>query len=196
MENEIWKDVVGYEGLYQVSNLGRVRGLDRLVKHSGEHMRIQKGRILKGLVHSKDGYVYVGLYKKGKYKKIKVHRLVGLAFIENPQNKPMINHIDENKENNKLDNLEWCTAKENENHGTKRERMKKNTDYSLIASKYKKPVIQYDLEGNVIKEWDSIKQIKEENGYSSGNISNCCNGKLKKTYGYVWRFAKHGKNLG
>lgn len=111
---EIWKDVIGYEGLYQVSNIGNVKSLDRVVRY---------GRTLKGKektkFEEKDGYLVVALCKNGKAKHIKVHRLVATAFIENPFNLPEVNHKDENKKNNHFDNLEWCTTKHNINYGTR-----------------------------------------------------------------------------
>jgi hypothetical protein len=108
---EIWKDVIGYEGFYQVSNLGRVRSFDRLVKRN----RHIKGRIHKLTLHS-DGYYIATLYKENKEKKYKAHRLVAMAFVQNPNNKPFINHKDGNKLNNLPENLEWCTIVENNKH--------------------------------------------------------------------------------
>lgn len=122
MAKEIWKDIEGYEGLYKVSNLGNVKSADRIVKHSGKHTRIQKGRILKNLLNA-HGYLEVGLYSiDGKASKQRVHRLVAAAFISNINNKAEVNHIDEVKTNNHVDNLEWCTRIENERHGTKLQR--------------------------------------------------------------------------
>jgi hypothetical protein len=108
---EIWKDISGYEGLYQVSNLGRIKSLNRI--NLAE--RKLKGRIRK-VFDIGDGYIQVVLRKNNKPKHLMVHRLVGIAFIKNPQNKPQINHIDSNKSNNIALNLEWCTASENQIH--------------------------------------------------------------------------------
>ncbi|MDM5434391.1 NUMOD4 domain-containing protein [Bacillus hominis] len=187
-ELEVWKDIEDYEGKYQVSSLGRVKSLDRIVRHSGNHERIQHGKILKLTLNSVSGYLQVGLYLEGKVKKYNVHRLVAETFINNPGNKPEVNHIDENKTNNTVINLEWCTRKENENHGTKKQRKTKNTDYESIRLKNSKVVIQYDSSGKLINEWNSIADINKQLGYSKGNISGCCNGKLEKAYGYVWKF--------
>lgn len=187
-ELEVWKDIEDYEGKYQVSSLGRVKSLDRIVRHSGNHERIQYGKILKLILNPVSGYLQVGLYLEGKVKKCNVHRLVAETFVNNPGNKPEVNHIDENKTNNTVINLEWCTRKENENHGTKKLRKTKNTDYEFIRLKNSKVVIQYDISGKLIKEWKSIADINKQLGYSKGNISGCCNGKLEKAYGYVWKF--------
>ena len=116
---EIWKDIIGYEGLYQVSSYGRVRSLDRYDSRNC----FRKKRILK-LCANRLGYLKVGLWSNGKVKHHLVHRLVAEAFIPNPNNLPIINHIDENPSNNNVDNLEWCTAKYNMNYGTIRERQK------------------------------------------------------------------------
>ena len=105
---EIWKDIKGYEGIYQVSNFGRIK--------SSYTKRILKGG------KNKAGYLLVGLYKQGVLSRKSIHRLVAEAFIPNPDNKPEVNHIDENKTNNMVSNLEWMTAKENINHGTRNER--------------------------------------------------------------------------
>jgi hypothetical protein len=119
---EIWKAVTGYEGLYEVSSLGNVRSLDRVIrsKHNGTTLR--KGRILTPFYEEKKGYYQVALSKDGKEKKQRIHRLVATAFLDNPFNYTDINHKDEIKTNNKVDNLEWCTRKYNNNYGTKPQR--------------------------------------------------------------------------
>ena len=125
--NEIWKDIEGYEGLYQVSSFGRVK-------------RVTTGRILKGS-KDKDGYLVVGLYKNNTKSTKKIHRLVAQAFIPNHEHKPEINHIDEDKTNNKVSNLEWITRKENLNHGTRNERagkaISKSNSIAIIATNLK-----------------------------------------------------------
>ncbi len=122
-EKEIWKDVVGYEGLYQVSNLGRVKSLARsVISHYTDRKPIvttnRKERIMKQFLY-KTGYLYTGLAKNRVKKKYKIHRLVAMAFIPNPENKPMVNHIDGNPLNNRVENLEWCTNQENQIHAIK-----------------------------------------------------------------------------
>lgn len=121
---EIWKAIKGYEGLYEVSNLGNVRSLNRTVRRRQGYI-IKKGRILIPFYEEKKGYYQVALAKDGKVKKHRVHRLVAVAFLENPFNYTDVNHKDEVKTNNNVDNLEWCTRKYNNNYGTKPERTRK-----------------------------------------------------------------------
>lgn len=132
MIEEIWRPVVGYEGLYEVSNTGRVRSLDRY--DSNNHFL--KGRILK-LCADKDGYLNVGLSLGNKVKKYKVHRLVAEAFIPNPYNLPQVNHRDEDKTNNRVENLEMCNAKYNSNYGSRKDRVRdtaiKNGSWSGLS---------------------------------------------------------------
>lgn len=188
MAKELSRDVEGYEGLYKVSNLGNIKSADRFVKHSGKHTRIQKGRILKNLLNA-HGYSEVGLYNTdGKAHRQRVHRIVATAFIPNPDNKLEVNHIDEVKTNNHVENLEWCTRLENERHGTKRERSTAGTDYKEIGRKNSKEVYQYDTNGELIKVWPSLAEINRTLGYSQGNISMCCNGKIEKVYGSIWKY--------
>lgn len=186
---EIWKPVIGYEGYYEVSNLGNVRSLDRIVHHSGNFTRVQKGCLMKIRTTSTGHYSTVLLSKDNKKKHAKVHRLVALAFIDNPNRYREINHKDEDKQNNRVDNLEWCTRKYNEAYGTKRARSCEHRDYKAIAKKNSKAVIQMSLEGEIIRQWKSLAEISKTLGYSSGNISMCCNGKYTKPlYGYRWRW--------
>lgn len=122
---EQWKDIKGYEGLYEVSNYGNVRSLDRTIKRGQGHMTI-KGCILIPFYEEKKGYYQVALAKDGKVKKYRIHRLVAVAFLKNPYNYTDVNHKDEVKTNNNVDNLEWCTRKYNNNYGTKPERIRKS----------------------------------------------------------------------
>lgn len=119
-ESEVWEDIVGYKGQYQVSDKGNVRSVDRIDSRG----RKRKGALLK-LIYDKDGYVIVNLYKNGIGAQKKVHRLVTEAFIPNPNGLPQVNHRDEVKANNNVENLEWCTSKHNNNHGTRLERIRK-----------------------------------------------------------------------
>ena len=170
MKNEEWRDVAGYEGLYQVSSEGRVKSLERKGRKSE--------RILKPGVRSK-GYLFVGLWAGGKRKMFSVHRLVCQAFHDNPDNKTDVNHINEDKTDNRACNLEWCTRRENCNHGTRNERSAKNRS---------KSVGQYTLDGELVKIWPSTIEVQRQTGFSRGNISQVANGKLKTAYGFIWKY--------
>lgn len=172
IKEEIWRDIEGYEGLYQVSDKGRVRSL----KYGKEH-------ILKP-ERTHNGYLRVNLCKNEKQKHFLVHRLVALTFITNPNNLPDVNHKDENKENNRVENLEWCDCKYNINYGTRTQRIaEKNTN-----GKLSKPVLQYTLDGKFVKKWKSVIDVQRNLGYSCGNISSCCLGKRKSANGFIWKY--------
>lgn len=162
---EIWKNVKDYEGLYQVSNLGRVK-------------RVSYNKILKPSCN-KYGYLIVGLYKNGKSKSHYIHRLVANEFITNPNNLPCINHMDENKFNNTVENLEWCTHKYNSNYGTAAKRM---------GIKHRKKVIQISLSGKIINVWNSIIDAVKKTNTNYGDISACCKNKRKTAGGYIWKY--------
>lgn len=164
--NEIWKDIYGFP-YYQVSNLGRVRSF----KFGNE-------RILKQSKNSW-GYLYVGLSKNGKQYMKRVHRLVAQAFLPNPQNLSQVNHKDENKENCKVDNLEWCNSSFNINYLSRNNR---------VAKALSKKVLQYSIESVLIKEWLSTCEIERQLGFSQANISKCCRGERKTAYGFIWRY--------
>lgn len=175
---EIWRNIEGYEGLYQVSNMGRVRSLDRWVDNKGNSKRLIKGKILKTV--GNNGYQHVLLCKNGKGKWFYVHRLVAMAFLPNPDNLPEINHISEDKTNNFYGNLEWCDRKYNVNYGTRNEKTRNG--------KLSKKVYQYSLDGKFIAEYPSTKEVERQLGYKVPNISYCCNGKQKTAYGYIWKY--------
>jgi len=167
MEIEVWKDVVGYEGLYQVSDQGRVKSLNYWTE-----------RILHQTLN-KSGYLHVPLCKDGKPKCCRVHRLVAMAFIPNPLNLPEVNHIDENKQNNRADNLEWCDRLYNTRYGTGIQRSR--ASHSIAIE-------QVDKDGNVVRQWISSREA-ERNGYHSGAIIACCKGKKRSHKGFIWRYA-------
>lgn len=175
---EIWKDIKGYEGHYQVSNLGRVKSLARIVvTYHGKKQPINE-RILKIKIH-KQGYLEVNLHSKGKYKTYKVHRLVAIAFIPNPYGLLEINHKDENKSNNMVDNLEWCTSSYNANYGTRNKRS--------ALSKSKK-IIQYSLDGILIKEHQSLTAAGSAVNGNAQGVFLCVNNRIKKYKGFIWRY--------
>ena len=170
---ELWKDVKDYEGLYQVSTLGRVRSLDKYVNTKNRNV----DKVLKP-AYDKNGYLRVYLYKNGKGTYFRVHRLVAKTFIPNPLNLPVINHKDEVKDNNHPYNLEWCTDEYNKNYGTAIKRS---------AEKRSKKVYQYDMQGNLIKEWSSVAETGR-NGYEANVISACCLGKGKTHQNFIWSY--------
>lgn len=183
LPGEIWLPVKGYEGFYEVSNFGRVVSLGRWVPNnlSKSGFAWRKERMMK-LGHDKDGYLRVGLRKNGEICKTKkVHRLVAEAFIPNPLNLPEVNHKDENKENNRVDNLEHCDTKYNINYGTRNERS---------AQKRRKKVNQYDSQRNFIKTHNSIREASKETGIPEKNITSCLtNPKRKTAGGFIWEYA-------
>lgn len=178
IKKEIWKDIKNYEGLYQVSNLGRVRSLNKCVKHSNHYMNL-KGQILKLQIDCQTSYKKIRLCKDGKYKQYSIHRLVAEAFIPNPNNYPVVNHINENRIDNRVENLEWCTVSYNNTYG---DRIKR------VVSKTSKPILQYDLKGNFIKEFPSLSEAARTLKMSASNIVSCCTGKYKQAKGYIWKY--------
>ena len=171
---EKWKDIKGYEGLYQISNLGRVKSLPR-IKYG--RIKVSRETILVPILIKKDGYYQVNVYLNGIRKKFSIHRLVAQAFIPNPNNYPVVNHKDETQDNNNVDNLEWCTVAYNTSYGTAIERR---------TAKCIKTVYQYTKENEFIKEWDSAKQAEIKGGFISSHIGSCCNGKRNTHKGYKW----------
>ena len=164
--NRIWKEIKDYEGLYQVSNLGEVRS---------------KKKILKPFTTSND-YLKVKLSKNNKAKDYFIHRLVAEAFVSNPNKLPQVNHIDENVQNNKSDNLEWCNHSYNQNYGTRNKKVQRK-----LGTK----INQYDLNGNFIKSFNSIKEAQRE--CRIRHIEDCIKGKFKQMGGYVWKRAEEGE---
>lgn len=185
MEKEIWKPVKGYEGLYEISDLGNVKSLSRL-SNNRFNSYMTKEKLLKPTIEVW-GYKVVRLTKNKNEQDYKVHRLVAEAFIPNPENKPQVNHIDGNKLNNCVDNLEWCTCKENINHCWNTGNHKK---YKGIEHPRSKQILQYDLQGNFIKEWDTMTEISKELKIGLSTICFCCQGKFKTAGGYIFKYSK------
>lgn len=167
---EVWKPIEGYDN-YMVSNLGRVKSLKR--------------GILK-LIKNKNGYYYISFSKYGKIKTFIVHRLVAEAFLPNPDNKPQVDHINTNRTDNRVENLRWTTYKENNNNQLTKKHFSECRKGKL---NYKsKKVLQFDLNGNLIKSWDTVREAERETNIHSSHISRCCNGKRKTAYGYIWKY--------
>ena len=177
---EIWKSIIGYEGYYEVSSLGRVRSLPR-----NKGQRMYGGKILK-LVDRGNKYLCVSLSVGNKKSPIiSVHKLVALAFIENPNHLPQVNHIDGNKQNNRVENLEWADASMQALHAFKLGLRKQTKGAEDPKSK---TVYQYSLDKKLIHTWGSGMGA-ERNGYCSVSISACCRGYRNKTHkGYIWSF--------
>ncbi len=176
-EQEIWKDIVGYEGIYQISNKGRVKSLKRKCKSIHGYRTVPE-KIYASCLDAY-GYPIVTLHKEGKRKTRTVHRLVAEAFIDNPEGMTQINHIDEIKTNNFVENLEWCTIEYNNAYGTRIERLIKTQQ---------RAVIQLDMKGNFIKLWNGANEIARTTGMSQSAITRCCNHKRNYAYGYKWKY--------
>lgn len=188
---EIWKDIKGYENLYQVSNLGRIKSLPRFIKN-GEHSSIgyiTKEKILK-LGISKTGYYVCSLFKNGKGKTHKVHRLVAECFLKKKKKDyNIVNHIDCNKLNNKTGNLEWCDYSHNNKEAYKNGLKEKNRVWIKECNKRKRrKILQYDKNDNFIREWEYIQQAENELGICHINIIKSCKGQRITAGGYKWKY--------
>lgn len=170
---EEWRDIKGFDGVYQVSNLGRVKRIAPSRRYPSEHI-MSPHDIGKG-------YLSVFLLYGNKKKVMKIHRAVAEAFIPNPNQYPEVNHKDENPSNNRVENLEWCTHEYNSRYGTRGER---------IGQAHAKAVVQCSLLGTFIRRWESISEITDTYGYDQSNLCKCLTGKYNNAYGYVWKYVK------
>ena len=189
---EIWRDIPEYAGLYQVSNLGRVKSMKRVIERKNNKILPLNERILRQ--QNTNGYRFVRLSKNNKIKQHLVHRLVATQFIDNIFNYNEINHIDEDKTNNNVNNLEWCSHKYNINYGTGNERRRKSEKGKKKSGNYKnithagKKILQYDLQGNFIKEWNSIAEASKT--LKLKKIWEVCNNKRNKCGNFIWKYKK------
>lgn len=188
LEGEIWKNIKGWEGYYMVSNKGRVKSLSREVLYSNNRKHKYKGRIMKAKVNKK-GYVTVCLSQNGYYCSRRLHQLVIAAFLDRPNGYDQINHKDENKQNNELVNLEYCTGRYNNNYGTKAKRAaeKQMNDPNRSISIY-----QYTIDGELIDMFPSMKEAFRKTKADVRRICACCNGYRKTENGYVWAYSNEG----
>ena len=181
----MWKQIHGYEGYYEVSDSGEVRSMDRYVVNT-RGRDIGKARLLKGsmmrLTEGKgrgdgDGYLVVNLRKDGKSSVCLVHILVAKAFLDNPDNLPTVNHIDGNKQNNCVSNLEWASYADNNIHALK----------NGLRSPRGNAIIQYTIDGKYVATYKSACEAARETGFSRGAISHCLNGRTSQSFGFVWK---------
>lgn len=197
---EIWRDIKGYKN-YQVSNLGRIKSLKRNVPFTnrwGQRItHLQKERILKAKKQF-NGYLAISLSNNGEHKTYLVHRLVAEAFILKTDNKSQVDHINGDKTDNRVENLRWVTPKENclnplwveKSKNVSEETRNKLSDKAKYS--HNKPVTQYTLDGELVKEWPSAREVERQLGFNNGHISSCCLGKRKQANGYIWKYKKAG----
>lgn len=207
---EIWKNIEGYEGIYEVSNLGRIRSIDRTITTRKGVVRYMKGKLM-SLCMDNNNYKHILLSKENKQTLMLVHRLVAEAFLPNPDNKTEVNHINTIRTDNRVENLEWCTRKENCNNPLTKEKQKttnkrvhseetrkrislalkgrKISKESIEKTKQKvmKPILQFTKNGEFIRKWNSTTQAKIELGITT--IPDCLRQKSKTAGGYIWRYA-------
>lgn len=180
-KKEEWRSVVGYEGMYEVSNVGTIRSLNRIVSRSDGGIRNIKGKILKTRI-DKNGYERVGLNKNGNSKLWLVHRIVGMAFLEKRSGCDYIDHIDGNRSNNLPSNLRWCTIIENNTYPIA------ISNRRNAANNLRVRVAQYSKDMVFIKSFSGANEARRQTGIWNGHITECCQGKRKTAGGYIWKY--------
>lgn len=178
---EEWRDIKGYEGYYQVSNLGKVRSVDRITKTNQGGVRFARGKEIKQRPTATSKYQYVDLHREGKVKHFSVHRLVAQAFVPNPDNLPQVNHINEDISDNRSENLEWCTQKYNNNYGNhskKQQKARTSAKTCVVQMNDKKEIL-----GIYCSQWEAARKT----GTRQGGISSVLTGRTKTANGFYWR---------
>ena len=181
---EEWRDIAGYEGKYQISSFGRVKSLPRFIKsgksRNRKGYRLKKESILQPNV-SHNGYLCVCLSNNNKVSCFRINRLVAQEFMPNPDNLPTVDHINRNKIDNRIENLRWASMKMQCNN--------RDNELQKVIVKFlfSKPVLQYTKEGVLVAKYQSLTDARNQTG--SNHITDCCNGKLKTSGGYIWQYA-------
>lgn len=185
LENEIWEDVEGWEGRYKISNLGRLKRCAYVKKHeSGKRIKMTDKIVTTN--YDRKGYIKVTLCEKDKRFTTSIHRLIARAFIPNPENKPHVNHINGKRDDNRIENLEWATAKENIVHSYLV--LKRKHNCTGMLNKGGKKIGVYDKDGNLLKEYPSQMQAQRETGINAVNIGQVCRGESKSAKGLIFKF--------
>lgn len=179
---EKWKDIPGYEGMYQAHPDGMIKSVERTVTHKNGNVHVYPEIVLKQKI-DKDGYCVVTLYRNSERKYYNVHRLIAQTFIENPDNLPCINHKDFNRSNNCINNLEWCDVLYNNRYS--KIWLKANEG---AKEKCSKPILQFTKDGEFVNEYYAIREASRQTGTNRGNIISCLKGVYKSAGGYIWKY--------